>query len=75
MLLSSEESVDDPGECGGQPPTKQPHFDQSRRDISNYIALSSANKTDDKKYQLIIDHFVSDATYKFPKAANGCSFQ
>ena len=36
---------------------------------------SSTDKTDDKKYQMIVDHFVPDATYKFPKASNGRSFQ
>ena len=70
-----EESVDDPGECGSQPPVKHPHFNHSIRDISSYITLSSADKTDDRKYRLIVDHFVPDATYKFPKACNGRSFQ
>ena len=42
----------------------------------SYIALPSVDKTDDKKYQLIVDHFVPDATFKFPKDTNsGRSFQ
>ena len=58
------------------PPSKRPHFEYCPRDISNYIALSSADKSDDsKKYGVIVDHFVPDAMYKFPKASNGRSFQ
>ena len=66
-----EESINDPGECGSQPPPKRPHFEYSSQDISSYITLSSTDKTDDKKYQMIVDHFVPDASFKFPKASNG----
>ena len=68
----------DSEECGGQlqPPAKRPPcFEQSWQDIPNYTAHSSTNRTDDKKYQLIVDHLVLDATYKFLKAANRCSCQ
>ena len=56
------DSVDSLGVCSGQPPAKQLHL-ESHRDISSYIALPSVNKTGDKKYQLIVDHFVPDASY------------
>ena len=38
-------------------------------DILSYIAPPSVDKTDDKKYQLIVHHFVPVTTYKFPKDA------
>ena len=59
-----------------QPIAKRVHaVDQSNQDVVLYIALPSAEKTDSKKYHLIVDHFVPNACYKFPKAANGRKFQ
>ena len=76
--VTSEESVESPAERS-EPPAKRVHLDppesRLRLDIASYIALPSAEQTDDKKHQLIVHHFVPDATYKFPKAASGRSFQ
>ena len=68
-----EDSVDSPAE----PSPKRVHLDQPepRLDIVSYIAMTPAEKTDAKKYQVIVDSVLPDATYKFPKAANGRSFQ
>ena len=65
-----------PAECS-QPSAKHVRLDQAEscRDILSYIDLSLDNKTDNTKYQLIVDHFMPTVTYKFPKAANGRSFQ
>ena len=38
------------------PPSKRPHFEYCPRDISNYITLSLADKSDDSKYGVIVDH-------------------
>ena len=58
-----------------QPPAKQLHL-ESDHDILSYMSLPSVAKTDSNKYQLIIQYFVSENTYKFPKDANtGHSFQ
>ena len=76
--VTSEESVESPAERS-EPPAKRVHLDPPesplRLDIASYIVLPSAEQTDDKKHQLIVHHFVPDATYKFPKAASGRSFQ
>ena len=55
---TSEESVESPA-LSSEPPAKRAHL-ESRLDIASYIALPSAEQTDDKKYQLIVDHFVPD---------------
>ena len=58
-----------------QPPIKQLHLEPPHQDIASYIDLASSDRTDDRKYKLIVGHFVPGTAYKFHKATNGHTFQ
>ena len=46
-----------------QPPIKQLHLEPPHQDIASYIDLASSDKTEDKKYKLIVGHFVPGTAY------------
>ena len=56
-----------------QPPTKQPRICHS--DVGAFVGSHHDPVSDNDKYRLIEEHFISEPTYKFPKASNGRTFQ
>ena len=56
------------------PPEKQPRL-SPEKDIGSFTKKASADVTDHDKYQLIVNHFVPEPAYNFPKNAGGRSFQ
>ena len=56
------------------PPEKQPRL-SPETDIGSFTKKASADVTDHDKYQLIVNHFVPEPAYNFPKTAGGRSFQ
>ena len=56
------------------PPTMKKVCEAESGDIANYIG-NSRQLSNAVRYQLLVNHFRPVATYKFPKSANGRSFQ
>ena len=68
-----DESGCDEGESSIQPPAKRHHV-MNCRDVADYVG-STISVSDSDKYQLRVNHFKPTSDFKFPKSANGRSFQ
>ena len=72
-LESDKESTDAEDDETVPPPTKKACGAECG-DIASYISKSQ-QLSDAVRYQLLVSHFKPNATFKFPRSANGRSFQ